>query len=35
LYNKYDEHFPAFLMAGLVLLVAGAVMNAWLGKNIL
>ena len=35
LYNKYDEHFPLFLAAGLVLLVSGAVMNARLGKNIL
>lgn len=35
LFNKYDEHFPVFLVAGLVLLVMGAVVNAWLGKNIL
>ena len=35
LYNKYDEHVPLFLAAGLVLLVSGAVMNARLGKNIL
>ena len=35
LFNKYDEHFPAFLVTGLVLLVIGAVINAWLGKNIL
>jgi Ca-activated chloride channel family protein len=35
LFNKYDEHFPAFLIAGLSLLVLGAVINAWLGKNIL
>jgi len=35
LFNKYDEHFPAFLVTGLVLLVMGAVINAWLGKNIL
>ncbi|MEI6168869.1 MAG: VWA domain-containing protein [bacterium] len=35
LFNKYDEHFPAFLLAGLVLLVTGTVLNAGLGKNIL
>jgi len=35
LYNKYDEHFPVFLIPGLILLVIGAVTNAWLGKNIL
>jgi hypothetical protein len=35
LFNKYDEHFPAFLMVGLILLVTGTVLNAGLGKNIL
>jgi len=35
LFNKYDEHFPAFLAAGLGLLVIGAILNSWLGKNIL
>lgn len=35
LYNKYDEHFPIVLAAGLALVVAGAIINAWLGKNIL
>ncbi|MEI6563701.1 MAG: VWA domain-containing protein [bacterium] len=35
LFNKYDEHFLIFLIPGLVLLIVGAVLNAWLGKNIL
>jgi Ca-activated chloride channel family protein len=35
LYNKYDEHFTVLLGIGLVLVVLGAVVNAWLGKNIL
>ena len=35
LYNKYDEHFPLFLIPGLLLLTLGAIINTWLGKNIL
>ncbi len=35
LFNKYDEHFPLVLGLGLVVLIVGAVVNAWLGKNIL
>lgn len=35
LFNKYDEHFPGFLFLGLGLLIIGAVLNAWLGKNLL
>ncbi len=35
LFNKYDEHFPAFIFSGLGLLLIGAIINARLGKNIL
>ncbi len=35
LYNKYDEHFPLFLIPGLLLLTLGAIINTWLGRQIL
>lgn len=35
LYNKYDEHFLNFLVPGLALLVLGAALNAWLGRNVI
>ena len=35
LYNQYDEHFLTFLLPGLILLAAGAAMNAWLGKDLI
>ncbi len=33
-YNKYDEHFLRFLLPGLILLLAGAVLNTWLTRNV-
>ena len=35
LYNKYNEHFLAFLAAGLILAILGATLNTWLGRDIL
>jgi Ca-activated chloride channel family protein len=35
LYNKYDEHFLNVLIPGLILVSLGALLNTWLGKNIL
>ena len=35
LYNKYDEHFLLFLIPGLILLLLGAGLNNWLGRQIL
>ena len=35
LYNKYEEHFLNFLIPGLALLFLGAVVNAWLGRNVI
>jgi Ca-activated chloride channel family protein len=35
LYNKYDEHFPMFLVPGLALLLVGATVNLWLGRSVI
>lgn len=35
LFNKYDEHFLLVLIPGTLLLLIGATLNSWLGKNIL
>ena len=35
LYTKYDEHFLQFLSPGLALLCLGAVLNTWLGRQVL
>ena len=34
-FNQYDEHFMMFLLPGLALLVAGAGINAWLGRSVI
>ncbi len=33
-YNKYEEHFLRFLLPGLALLLAGALLNTWLANMI-
>jgi Ca-activated chloride channel family protein len=35
LFNKYDEHFLFVLIPGLALLILGAALNSWLGRQIL
>jgi Ca-activated chloride channel family protein len=35
LFNKYDEHFLFFLIPGLALLILGAALNTWLGRQVL
>jgi Ca-activated chloride channel family protein len=35
LFNKYDEHFLFFLIPGLALVLLGAALNTWLGRQVL